>query len=472
MYVYKTFTFTLYIFIFSAEFTGVLATAASSAATLPASSDDSGTVGAIITVGLLGVCTIVGITIAVMFYCVIRARKQKYRLNPRNIKLGTRTVEQFHGNSAELKLSYNQNYSLHSSVLANYESVIKTFPKFDKAKVKYIKQLGQGNFGVVFQGEATGLIEGENETIVAVKTLKEELKEAIVSFIHEVKLMFSFDHPNVLKIYAVCMEDPPFYMLTEFMDKGDLSKFLRDNASSFQRRYLNPSIRRSRTESNISNDPAALTATQLTDVCKQIAAGMEYLSGKKHIHRDLACRNCLVKSEGDSESGLTIKIGDFGMSHNLYSQSYFRVKGHAVLPIRWMAPESVTYGKFTTAGDVYSFGVVMWEVFSFAMQPYFGKTNDEVADAIRKGHLLSRPADCPQQIYEIMLQCWNGEPDARPDFAELHSNLNECRSSVSSSSDERLSESGGDHTRSMNSVLSDDAFYDSVCGKELDPVTA
>jgi len=108
-----------------------------------------------------------------------------------------------------------------------------------------------------------------------------------------------------------------------------------------------------------------------------------------------------------------------------------------VLPIRWMAPESIMYGKFTMATDVWSFGIVMWEVFTHGQQPYFGLTNEEVIVSITKQATLEPPTGCPSQVSaislvntlmcilllqvaKVMTQCWSQRPGSRPNFSKLH----------------------------------------------------
>ena len=69
-----------------------------------------------------------------------------------------------------------------------------------------------------------------------------------------------------------------------------------------------------------------------------------------------------------------------------------------MLPIRWMAPESIMYGKFTMATDVWSFGVVMWEVFTYGQQPYVGLSNVEVIASVTKHETLEPPTNCPSKV--------------------------------------------------------------------------
>ncbi len=77
------------------------------------------------------------------------------------------------------------------------------------------------------------------------------------------------------------------------------------------------------------------------------------------------------------------------------------------LPVRWMAIESLEFRKFSTKSDVWSFGVVMWEVFTLGLaRPYQNIAARDLSETIVSGARMQQPPACPDDVYALMLQCW------------------------------------------------------------------
>ena len=133
----------------------------------------------------------------------------------------------------------------------------------------------------------------------------------------------------------------------------------------------------------MSSNEAIIKPSHFLSICIQLARGLDYLSKKRFVHRDIATRNCLVDSQ------FVCKISDFGLSRDVYGSGYYGLGGKSsLLPVRWMSSESLLYGRVTVKSDVCSYGVLMWEVFTFATQPYFGASNQEAIDNIQQLVLL------------------------------------------------------------------------------------
>ncbi|XP_061757564.1 neurotrophic tyrosine kinase, receptor, type 2a isoform X4 [Nerophis ophidion] len=270
------------------------------------------------------------------------------------------------------------------------------------------RELGEGAFGKVFLAECYNLSPDQEKILVAVKTLKEASENARKDFHREAELLTNLQHEHIVTFYGVCVESDPLIMVFEYMKHGDLNKFLRAHGPDAVLMSDGQTTR-----------PVELTQSQMLHIAQQIASGMVYLASQHFVHRDLATRNCLV---GEN---LLVKIGDFGMSRDVYSTDYYRVGvgGHTMLPIRWMPPESIMYRKFTTESDVWSLGVVLWEIFTYGKQPWYQLSNNEVIECITQGRVLQRPRTCPKEVYDLMLGCWQREPHMRLNIKEIHSLL-------------------------------------------------
>ncbi|XP_043916969.1 muscle, skeletal receptor tyrosine-protein kinase [Protopterus annectens] len=285
--------------------------------------------------------------------------------------------------------------------------------EYPRNNIEYVRDIGEGAFGRVFQARAPRLLPNEMSTMVAVKMLKEEASADMqADFQREAALMAEFDHPNIVKLLGVCAVGKPMCLLFEYMAHGDLNEFLRQRSPSVLFNLSHSSLFRKSIESD--KLPVPLSCTDQLYIAKQIAAGMAYLSERKFVHRDLATRNCLV---GDNK---VVKIADFGLSRNIYSADYYKANENDAIPIRWMPPESIFYNRYTTESDVWAYGVVLWEIFSHGMQPYYGMAHEEVIYYVRDGNILSCPDNCPLELYNLMRLCWSKLPSDRPSFGSIH----------------------------------------------------
>ncbi|XP_059362480.1 insulin-like growth factor 1 receptor isoform X2 [Carassius carassius] len=270
-------------------------------------------------------------------------------------------------------------------------------------KITMCRELGQGSFGMVYEGIAKGVVKDEPETRVAIKTVNESasMRERI-EFLNEASVMKEFNCHHVVRLLGVVSQGQPTLVIMELMTQGDLKSYLR-------------SLRSKEGSSSQSLPPLK----KMIQMASEIADGMAYLNANKFVHRDLAARNCMVAED------FTVKIGDFGMTRDIYETDYYRKGGKGLLPVRWMSPESLKDGVFTTNSDVWSFGVVLWEIATLAEQPYQGMSNEQVLRFVMEGGLLDKPDNCPDLLFELMRMCWQYNPKMRPSFLEIINSIKE-----------------------------------------------
>uniref|UniRef100_A0AAQ4NV97 non-specific protein-tyrosine kinase n=1 Tax=Gasterosteus aculeatus aculeatus TaxID=481459 RepID=A0AAQ4NV97_GASAC len=187
--------------------------------------------------------------------------------------------------------------------------------------------------------------------------------------------------------WMTCACDDPVWIVMELLEHGELGGYL-------------------------VQEQHTLTTATLTLYCLQICKALAYLEGLNMVHRNITVKNVLVASPE------CVKLGDFGLSRYVDEQEYYKASVSR-LPIKWMAPESINFRRFTTASDVWMFGVCAWEIFSVAQQPFFWLENGQVIDQLESGIRLPKPQQCPPTVYSLLSRCWAYEPRGRPRFSQL-----------------------------------------------------
>ncbi|CAH1271051.1 RET [Branchiostoma lanceolatum] len=252
----------------------------------------------------------------------------------------------------------------------------------------------EGEFGHVVRGRlrvpqgyevlvAAKSIRPDRMTASAVRDFRREMD--ILARIHEDKE----GHPNVVKFYGVLTKSDP---QEEYKVTGNRKLLERLGFAS------------------------------------GVANGLSELARLKIVHRDIAARNVVISDRK------VAKIADFGLSRDVYVSSAYQRTNQGgeeeLLPLKWMAVESLRDGVYTCESDVWSYGVLLWEIASFGEEPRYagGPMHPDVCtmlELLRKGVRLQQPHNCPMSVYKIIRSCWIVDPSKRPTPVELNRKIDQ-----------------------------------------------
>ncbi|XP_078693989.1 uncharacterized protein LOC144923386 [Branchiostoma floridae x Branchiostoma belcheri] len=259
--------------------------------------------------------------------------------------------------------------------------------------------IGEGMFGLVRKAQ---LRTPEGELAVAAKTVRVEDSQSYRDFYREAAILVAVHQQrnddclesNIVRLVGLITKSAEKYILLEYTPKGDLLGLLR----------------------RIPNVTEEGLLESLLGCAVDIARALQELGRLRIAHRDVAARNVLITADGAA------KLADFGLARDVYtSTQYVRRDSPGVdelLPLNWMALESIETGEYTCQSDVWSFGVLLWEIATLGKDPcYDGRTQLsflQMVGILRQGKRLAMPEGCPEDLYRLMRSCWRDVPDTRP----------------------------------------------------------
>ncbi|XP_066280869.1 tyrosine-protein kinase receptor torso-like [Branchiostoma lanceolatum] len=272
--------------------------------------------------------------------------------------------------------------------------------------------IGLGTFAHVRKGH---LHTADVDTTVAVKSVRGEDRLCYRAFCREVAILIAVheqgrDAPsNITKLLGVITKSRPKCILLEYAAKRDLLGLLKQHTGC----------------------NGALPLGSLVRYAVHVSCALKELRRLRIAHGDVAARNVLVNEDD------VAKLADFGSAHDVYTTTYVssaKMDVDELLPLKWMALESLESREFTCESDMWSFGVLLWEIATYGEEPNYEHkiqlSCPKLVGILRRGIRLQKPPECPRKLYGVMLSCWREEPSARPTPEELEQRLTECRHEI------------------------------------------
>ncbi|XP_078620979.1 uncharacterized protein LOC144887564 [Branchiostoma floridae x Branchiostoma japonicum] len=278
--------------------------------------------------------------------------------------------------------------------------------------------VGVGTFGHVVEGTLN--LPGELPVRVAVKTVNTKDNSGYVQadFNREMDiLIYLYDrslhikedekvmHPNIIQLYGVVTLTNPKRIILEFAPHGDLQMYLK----------------------RLRDDINAVNWATLLVLAVGVSKALQELERVTIVHRDVAARNVVITD------GMVAKLADFGLARDVYTNTAYEHTTHCrrdeLLPLKWMALESIRDGLYSCQSDMWSFGVMLWEIASLGEEPRypgpFRPNCCQMVNMLRQGKRMEKPEQCSIDLYRLMCQCWYDAPDHRPTAAQLEERLAE-----------------------------------------------
>nr|CAH8866782.1 unnamed protein product [Trichobilharzia regenti] len=317
-------------------------------------------------------------------------------------------------------------------------------------------RIGRGEFGEVLKANYNG-------RQVAVKIYKKTASKLAITY--EASLMTKINHPNLISFIGLVYEpDDAVYLVTEYLANGSLLTYLhsrtRDEITDVTKLKFSIDVCRGlvylEERDFIHRDIAArniLLSGQAPNLIAKVADfgmardlhDLSTIGAISHQPKSANTPTLIIRSSPHVAGDSVEKYPTTTTVQHHHSQDNSRRQQHqpfetntsppptslnamalhdnAAIPLKWTAPEAIRDRLFTTKSDVWSFGILLWEIYSYGRIPYPRMMANQVLRHIESGYRMKSPENCPSTIYSLMLRTWQSEPNHRPSFVDILSEL-------------------------------------------------
>ncbi|EDM04060.1 serine/threonine kinase 10, isoform CRA_b [Rattus norvegicus] len=248
-------------------------------------------------------------------------------------------------------------------------------------------ELGDGAFGKVYKAKNK-----ETGALAAAKVIETKSEEELEDYIVEIEILATCDHPYIVKLLGAYYYDGKLWIMIEFCPGGAVDAIMLEL-------------------------DRGLTEPQIQVVCRQMLEALNFLHGKRIIHRDLKAGNVLMTLEGD------IRLADFGVSaKNLKT---LQKRDSFIGTPYWMAPEVVLCETMKDApydykADIWSLGITLIEMAQIE-PPHHELNPMRVLLKIAKSDppTLLTPSKWSTEFRDFLKIALDKNPETRPSAAQL-----------------------------------------------------
>jgi serine/threonine protein kinase len=228
---------------------------------------------------------------------------------------------------------------------------------------------------------------------------------SINEFKHELTLLEKARHPNLVQFVGAVTQNVPMMIVSEYHQKGDLASYLETKGRLQPYKAIRFSL--------------------------DIARGLNYLHECKPepiIHGNLSTKSIVRDDEGK------LKVAGFGsrslikVSEDNPQMDQTTSKFNSV----YTAPEMYRNGTFDRSVDVFAFGLILYEMIE-GTHAFHPKPPEEAAKMIclegMRPPFKNKPKYYPDDLRELIQECWDPTPSVRPTFEEIIVRLNKISTS-------------------------------------------